>query len=333
MKVLITVWKPELRELLFGKDVIRQMKAVAEVDWAPAGQPYDESALERDIGPYDAVLTSWGSPKITERVLERAPRLEFIGHAAGTLTPYVDPAVFRRDNLVLANANTALARSTAELALTLMLAGAWELGAQQSRLKAGEWSANAGTVMGLYGQQIGIVGLGEVAREVIRLLRPFDARIRLYSPYCSPEEAERLGVTLCSLDEVFRHSRIVTLHDTLTAATRGIIGREQLELLSDGALLVNTARGPLIDETALKRELASGRIHAALDVYHEEPLPKDDPLLQLPKVLCLPHIGAYSAYWKSQLGAMVAEDLIRFASGQPPLRQVTAERFARMTTR
>jgi phosphoglycerate dehydrogenase-like enzyme len=133
------------------------------------------------------------------------------------------------------------------------------------------------------------------------------------------------------LEDLLRRSNIVSLHDTLTTSTKGMIGREQLKLLADGALLINTARGPLIDEEALLDELASGRIAAALDVYHTEPLAVDYPLLKLPNVLCLPHIGAYSGYWKSQLGAMVVEDLVRFTSGQPLLREVDEERFLRMT--
>jgi phosphoglycerate dehydrogenase-like enzyme len=153
----------------------------------------------------------------------------------------------------------------------------------------------------------------------------------LYSPYCSVEEADKLGVTLSSLEDLLSRSRIISLHDTLTTSTRGMIGREQLKLLPDGALLINTARGPLIDEAALLDELSSGRISAALDVYHQEPVAIDYPLLKLSNVLCLPHIGAYSGYWKSQLGAMVVEDLVRFASGQPLLREVDEERFLRMT--
>jgi phosphoglycerate dehydrogenase-like enzyme len=330
MRTLVTVWKKELRDILFPEEVVKQLMAVSDVDWVTEGHPYEEEQLQRDIGSYDACLTSWGSPKLTAEVLSRAEKLTFIGHAAGTLIPYVDPLAFR-NNIAVVNANEALARSTAELTVTLMLSGSWNLGGYRDRLRSGEWGNNGQTVMGLYGQSVGIVGFGAVAREVIRLLRGFDAKIRLYSPYCSPEEAEVLGVTLCSLEGVLRESRIVSLHDTLTPATKGMIGLEQLRLIADGSLLINTARGPLIDESALLAELTSGRLSAALDVYHEEPLAMDNPLLKLPNVTCLPHIGAYSGYWKSQQGAMVVEDLVRFISGMPLLRQVTEERFQQMT--
>ncbi|MFH5182563.1 hydroxyacid dehydrogenase [Paenibacillus sp. TAB 01] len=332
MKTLVTVWKSELRQLLFSGQVREQLEAVSQVDWVPEDHPYTAEQLAADISSYDAVLTSWGSPKLTAEVLERAQALRFVGHAAGTLIPYVDPSAFERPDLAVVNANTALARSTAELTVSLMLTGAWNIGAYREQLRGGRWGSNDQTVMGLYGQAVGIVGLGEIAREVIRLLRGFDVKLRLYSPYCTPEEAASLGVELCSLEQVFRHSRIVSLHDTLTASTRGMIGRELLRLLPDGALLINTARGSLVDESALREELASARIQAALDVYHKEPLPADDPLLGLSNVICLPHIGAYSGYWKSQLGAMVVEDLTRFAAGEPLLRQITAEKFTRMTS-
>ncbi|SFL34464.1 Phosphoglycerate dehydrogenase [Paenibacillus sp. 1_12] len=332
MRTLVTVWKKELRQLLFTEEVIKQLESVSEVDWVPEGTMYEAAQFEQDIHRYDACLTSWGSPKITVEVLSQAKQLRFVGHAAGTLTPYVEPSIFQRPIKVV-NANTALAKSTAELAVTLMMSGSWEILNYRDRLKSGLWgdSGNGSTVSGLSGQTVGIIGLGEISREVIRILHAFHTRVLLYSPYCSVEEAEVLGVTLCSLEDVLRNCRIVSLHDTLTTSTRGMIGKEQLKLMVDGALLINTARGPLIDETALLDELTSGRISAALDVYHNEPVQEDYPLLKLPNVICLPHIGAYSGYWKSQLGAMVVEDLVRFVTGQPCLREVNEERFLRMT--
>lgn len=332
MKTLVTIWKKELKDLLFTEEVISQLMSVTDVDWVTEDQPYEAAQFEQDIHRYDACLTSWGSPKFTAEVLAQAKKLRFIGYAAGTLTSHVDPVVFRSPVKVV-NANTALARSTAECAITLMLSGSWEISHHQNRLRIGNWgnSGSGNTVMGLSGQTVGIVGFGEISREVIRLLHGFHTNILLYSPYCSVEEAQKLGVTLSSLEDLLSASRIVSLHDTLTTSTQGMIGREQLKLLPDGALLINTARGPLIDEAALLDELSSGRISAALDVYHQEPVAVDYPLLKLPNVLCLPHIGAYSGFWKSQLGAMVVEDLVRFTSGQLLLREVDEERFLRMT--
>ncbi|CAG7608122.1 Hydroxypyruvate reductase [Paenibacillus solanacearum] len=331
MRILITVWKKELKDLFFGEEVQTKLRDHFEVDWVPEGVRYEETQLEREISRYDAVLTSWGSPKITANVLSQAANLKFIGHAGGTLIPYVDPDVFQR-NIKVVNANTALAKSTAELAIALMLAGAWNICGYRDELRSGIWGGNGGTVSGLYGQSVGLIGIGEVAREVIALLRPFHTKIRLCSPYCTPDEAEQLGVQLCGLDELLRESSIVSLHDTLTPETRGMLGKEELRKLQTGALLVNTARAALIDEEALYNELASGRIRAALDVYYREPLSGDDPFLRLPNVVCMPHIGAFSAYWKSQLAAMVIDELLRFTSGAPLLREITLERFLRMTS-
>ncbi|NHN31046.1 hydroxyacid dehydrogenase [Paenibacillus agricola] len=332
MKTLVTIWKKELKDLLFSEEVMSQLLSVTDVDWVTEDQPYEAAQFEQDIQGYDACLTSWGSPKFTAEVLAKADKLRFIGYAAGTLTSHVDPIVFRSPIKVV-NANTALARSTAECTITLMLSAAWEINHHQNRLRIGNWGASGtgNTVMGLSGQTVGIIGFGEISREVIRLLHGFHTNILLCSPYCSVDEAQKLGVTLCSLEELLSRSRIVSLHDTLTTATRGMIGKAQLKLLADGSLLINTARGPLIDEAALLDELSSGRISAALDVYHNEPVAVDYPLLNLPNVLCLPHIGAYSGYWKSQLGAMVVEDLVRFSAGQPLLREIDEERFLRMT--
>lgn len=330
MKTLVTVWSKELRELLFTPECRSMLESVSELDWVEEGVPYAPERLKQDIGGYDAVITSWGSPKLTAEALERAERLKFVGHAAGSLVPYIDPELFRKE-ITVVNANSALARSTAECAVALMMSASWRLPHYHDRLREDRWRNNDETVMGLYGQSIGIVGIGEVAREVIRLLRVFNPTIRLHSPYCTPEEARELGVELASLHDVLAGSRIVSLHDTLTESTRGMIGRKELALLPDGALLVNTARAGLIDEQALLEELSGGRISAALDVYHREPPEPGNPLTRLPNVLCVPHIGAFSRYWKPRMGVMVAEDLRRFAEGLPPLRRITEERFVRMT--
>lgn len=330
MKTLVTLYQPELRHMVFPPEVTQQLESITDTDWVPESTVYTQEQLIRDIAEYDAIITGWGSPKISRDVLAHTERLKFIGHTAGTLVPYIDPDVFER-SITVVNANTALARSTAELAVTLMLNGAWKIAEYQHKVRQGQWHKVNDMVNGLYKQRIGIIGLGEVSKEVIRLLQGFQAEIYLYSPYCDEQQAAELGVERVELEELMQKSRIISLHDTLTKETRGMIGQKHLDLMEDGALLVNTARAPLIDEEALTASLTSGRIYAALDVYHHEPLSHDDALLHLPNVICVPHIGAMSAYWRSQLGSMIVEDLQRFIKGESPLRRITGEKFTRMT--
>ncbi|MNB71671.1 Glyoxylate/hydroxypyruvate reductase B [compost metagenome] len=331
MKTLIAITNPELRELLRLEETIKKLSQFSEVELADASLPFTSEALASVIGEFDACLTSWGSPLFTPEVLAEARKLKFIGHAAGSVAAVVNEDAFDA-GITVTSANKPLALSTAEGAFTLILAGAWELAKRSAGLKQGRWSNNNGeSVMGVTGRVVGLVGYGEISRHVIRMLKPLNTTILLHSGYCPPEEAAAQGVQLCSLNELFRQSDIVSLHSTLTPATQGMIGREQLSLLRDHALLVNTARGPIVQEEALLAELRSGRISAALDVYDKEPLPADHELLTLPNALCLPHIAGFHGLLKRSLLDYIVDELYRYANGEELQGKVSREHYGRLT--
>ncbi|MDB5799842.1 MAG: serA 1 [Rhodocyclales bacterium] len=331
MKTLFAISNKVLIENIFDRETLDRLGKIADVDWAPTDGSFTQEFFANHIGEYDACITSWDSPKLTGHAGENASRLRFLGHAAGTLASYVESAFFERDVTVV-NSSAQLALSTAECAVALMMAGAWNLRGYEHGMHVGRWSqSRKETVMGLYGQTIGLIGLGQVARQVVKLLKPFEPRILVHSRYTSEEEAQRLGVTLASLDELLPQSQIVSLHDTLTSETRGSMGQRELALMRDGALLVNTARSQLIDTPALVAELQSGRLSAALDVFDEEPLSRDNALLQLPNVLCSPHIGGISAYWRKKIGSNIVDAFEAFIAGKPITERITAARFKVMS--
>jgi phosphoglycerate dehydrogenase-like enzyme len=263
-------------------------------------------------------------------VLEKANKLTFIGHAAGTVVPLLDEYVFELPIQVV-SANAPLAKTTAEGVVAMMLTGSWKLWEYNNNLKRGYFSTNYETVMGLSGQTVGIIGFGEVAREVIRLIKPFEPRILVYDKYVDPQVIESFGAEPSGLEELLRASGIVSLHCALTPETAGLVGREQLSMMRDGSLLLNTARGPVVDEEALLAELRSERIYAVLDVYNQEPLPMNHELLQLSHAFCLPHVGAYQRYWKSRFGLYVIEQLNKIVAGEIPQGVITRTRFQGMT--
>ena len=329
MKTLIAVTDSALKKTIFNTTVIEMLSSISEICWLEEGKTYTSSDLLHYIWDCDACITSWGSPKITEKVVHNAPKLKFIGHAAGTVVPYIDSVLFDND-LVVVNANSALSKSTAEGAMAFIMAGAWQIYQYNMMMKQSQWSDNnRETVLGLNKQVIGLIGYGDISRELIRLLKPFEARILMYSNYCPEEEAKVLGIELCNLDEVLRQSKIISLHNTLTPSTRGMIGEK--EMIQDGALLVNTARAPIINEAALLNALKSKRFFAALDVFWEEPLKPDSNLLSLHNVLCTPHIAGFSSYWKSRLAQTVIEDMKRWMNGEKLEGQITKEKFSRLT--
>ncbi len=330
MKTLITVTNPDLKEMIFRTEALQKLASISEIYWM---EEYENFDLQTDICEFDACISSWGSPRFTPEVLENASKLKFIGHAAGTVVPYLDESVFFKD-IFIANANSCLSRATAEGAVAMMAAGSYNLQMYSRKLLQGGWANNdSECVPGLYRQTIGLIGYGDISREVIRLLQPYEPKILLNSKYCSAEEAKALGVKLCELDELLQESRIISLHNTLNSSTRGMLGKMELDLISGGALLINTARGPIIDGHALIETLKTGKFNAIVDVYNSEPLPNDHILRSLPNVWCFPHIAAYSSYWKTRLGQCVIEDLERMVKGEKLLGQITLEKYRRMTPR
>ncbi|MDF2834893.1 MAG: hydroxyacid dehydrogenase [Paenibacillus sp.] len=331
MRTLIGISNGELMNMFYPEAVLDKLRAFSEVDCLEVGSHVSSEQLAEMIEPYDAYISSWGSPRVTAEVAAKAPNLKYIGHTAGTVVAVVNDDIYDT-NIQVASANHVLAKSTAESAVALMMAGAWNLRGYASRLQRGEWSHNAGeTVIGLSGQTIGLIGFGEISRNVISFLRGFPVRVLLHSRYCAPEQAAELGVELTGLDELLSTSDIVSLHSTWTKSTEGMIGERELALLKDGALFVNTARAQIIDEGAWITELRKGRIYAAIDVYHKEPLPADSPLLQLDNVLCVPHIGGFARHYKTAMGTFVIEDLKRFVDGGKPIGLVTREDYKRLT--
>lgn len=328
MKTLIALNRPDLENMLFTPEVMERLRQITDVEWL---REYE--LLEKVLPGYDACITSWGSPRITKEILEKCERLKFIGHAAGTVVPYVDEVAFEKGILVV-NANSALAHATAEGAVAMMAAGAYRLREYAEEMAQGLWANNdRESVPGLTGQTIGLVGFGEICKEVIRLLAPYHPKILLCSSHCDPEQAKLLGVHLCSLETLLRESNIISLHNTLTPRTRNMIGEKEFSLMKSGTLLINTARAPIVNQEALLSALESGKIRVILDVYEEEPLPLDHPLRKQKNAWLLPHIAAYSTYWKSRLALTVVEDFERFSKEQLVRGKITLDRYRRLTPR
>lgn len=326
MKTLICLNNPDLRSLIFHNEVIERLEQFSQVDWL---EDYDK--LEDCIGEYDVCISSWGSPRLTTEILKKAKKLKFVGHAAGTVLPYMDESIFGRE-ITVVNANRILSKATAEGAVAMMAAWAYSLPKYDRMLRSGGWANNdVEWVPGLSHQTIGLIGYGDISKEVIRLLEPYSPEILLCSSHCSEEEASRLGVRLCGLDELLSSANIVSLHNTLTPKTKGMIGKQELEKMKEGAILLNTARAAIIDEEALLETLRTGKIGAIMDVYEQEPLPMDHPFRSLSNVWLFPHIAAYSGYWKKQLGLSVVENLEKFLKGEAVNDKITLEKYRRMT--
>lgn len=257
----------------------------------------------RDI---DAVLVR-SATKITRDSLANATRLAVIGRAGvGVDTIDVDAATERGIAVLTAPSGNTI--SAAELTFALLLALVRRVAAADRSMKAGKWDRKRFTGIELYGKWLGLVGAGRIGSEVARRARAFGMRVVAYDPYLSPERARELEIELAPLDEVVARGDVITVHVPLTDATRGLLDAAMLARTKPGAVIVNCARGGIVDETALADALSSGHLAgAALDVYSEEPLPADHPLRALDNVVLTPHLGASTAEAQRNVAVEIAE--------------------------
>jgi phosphoglycerate dehydrogenase-like enzyme len=225
------------------------------------------------------------------------------------------------------NAPLALNHSTASSALLFMLALAKRLTDQQQVVRQGRWDRQP-EVLGseIRGRTLGIIGLGHTGRELARLVDPFDLRVLAFSPHADPAAARSLRVHLTSLEALLAASDFVSLHCRLTPETRRMLGAAQLALMKPTAYLINVGRGELVDQPALVAALRARRIAGAgLDVFETEPLPLDDPLVELDNVILTPHWSASTSdVWRAT-GEAMAEGMLRAARGELPENIVNPE--------
>ncbi|HEU5315705.1 MAG TPA: hydroxyacid dehydrogenase [Chloroflexota bacterium] len=297
----------------------------------PGGRRVDPDQVAELIGEADAVLTSWGAPKFDEKLLSRATKLKVIAHAAGTIKSFIPPEVFDR-GIAVTHAAALIAEAVGEWALTVTLMSLRRAYDFDRAMHDGAWAKrDFGFGEALYGKRVGIVAASMTGRAYIKLLAPFGCDIVVFDPYLSDERAKQLGVTrIDSLNELFRTSDVVSNHAPTTPETDGMIGAKQLSLLRDGKLFVNTARARAIDYPALVKELQSGRIRAALDVFPKEPLEADSPLRGLPNVILSPHVAGGTEESRKRLGAGMVEELRRFLAGEKLQYGVTKQMLATM---
>ena len=183
---------------------------------------------------------------------------------------------------------------------------------------------------GNYGKVVGIIGASSVGRLVIQHLRPFDLRVLLYDPYSTPLEARELGAHKVGLTELLSQADVVSVHAPLLDNTRGMLGTRELSLIKDGATIINTARGALIDPDALERELTQGRLFAVLDTTEPEVLPATSALYRLPNVFLTPHIAGSLGDETQRLTDFIVGELVRFSRGETLKHMVRREHLARL---
>ena len=305
--------------------VLDDYQAVAEglADWASLVGSTVEFVHERLVGEdavvarlaqADAVVLLRERTPFPAQVLQRLPRLRLLV-TGGMRNAAIDLQSAAEQGITVCGVPGS-SPATAELAWALLLALVRSVPAEDAALRAGRWQSTVGT--GLSGRTLGLVGLGNLGRRMVPVARAFGMDVLAWSTNLSDEAAEQAGATRCAKDELFRRSDVVSLHLVLSERSRHVVGRDELALLGPDGYLVNTSRAGLVDRRALLEALHAGTLAgAALDVFDEEPVPADDPVLRAPRTVLTPHLGFVTrdtyAHWYG--GAV--DDLRAFASGAP----------------
>jgi phosphoglycerate dehydrogenase-like enzyme len=296
-------------------------------DWSPlearAGVTFfaeafaDEAAAAAALADFEIIMVMRERTAFPQSLISRLDKLRFLamtGRRAGS----IDFAALAARGVIVSYADGINSGpATAELALGLMLAAARAMPAADHIMRNGGFQAGVPVGMQLAGKTIGIIGLGRLGARMARYAAALEMKILAWSPSLTAARAAQAGAELATKDDLLRAADVVTLHAVLSAQSKGLIGQAELAMMKPGAILINTSRGPLVDEAALVAALQAGHIFAALDVYDREPLAQDHPLRTMPNTVLAPHLGyatgeIIAAFYRDGI-----ENVLAFLDGTP----------------
>lgn len=311
----------DLPPRLFSPAVFRQLEE--SVDLQPALLTR-ANAAGYDLQDVELIIGGWGCPLLDEGMLNRLPQLKAVIYTAGSVKEFATDELFKRGIVVTSGADTN-ALPVAEYTLAMILLSGkrvLEISNGYKRTRQYRPFTTEPPRWGNYGLKVGIVGASRIGRRVIELLAPFDVEVVFYDPFV-PRNLR--GARSVGLDELLKTSDVVSLHAPEVPATFHMIDERALSLMTDGATLINTARGSLVDTGALTAELESGRIHAVIDVTDPDPLPEESPLFDVPNLVLTPHIAGSQGNELHRLGESAFHEVARFTAGRPLLNEVKSE--------
>jgi D-3-phosphoglycerate dehydrogenase len=284
-----------------------------EIDSRPG---IKKAELGKIIGDYDAIITRSGTP-ITAELLANPGNLKIIGRA-GVGLDNIDIEAASKKGIIVMNAPTGNTLAATELTMGIMLAAARKIPLANESLKAGNWDRKRFMGIELYNKTLGIVGLGRIGTNVAIRAKSFGMRVIAYDPYIKKSKADSVGVSLYeSLEHLLNESDVISFHTPLTPETRNMITKKELELAKHGVILVNCARGGIVNENDLYEALKSGKVFAAgVDVFEQEP-PQAAKLLELENVFATPHIGANTMEGQEAVAVIIAEQVHNALHGKP----------------
>ena len=287
-----------------GVDILKAVKEF-QVDCKYGISPADLKAVIKD---YDALIIRSGT-EVTAEIVQAANKLKVIGRA-GVGLDNVDLKAATQKGIVAMNTPAGNTTSTAEHSFSLILALSRNIPQACASLKAGKWERNKFSGVELYGKTLGIVGLGRIGSTVARFAKTFGMKIIAYDPYLSAEVANNIGAEVATLEDLIKRSDYITIHIPKSVETKNLISDKEFAMMKKGARIINCARGGIVDEKALAKALAEGKIAGcALDVFEEEPPATDCPLLKFDNCIATPHLGASTSEAQINVAIEIAESV------------------------
>lgn len=319
------LWTDAELDRLAAAAVLKSRERIGDLGGSP----------EELLSDVEVLVTGWGCLPLDESVLSRMPALKAVVHAAGTIKMHITDACWERGLRVTAAA-AANALPVAEYTLAAILMAnkrMFQIERRYRQERGFVWWPAAFPGLGNYRKTIGIVGASFVGRRVLDLLRPFDFEILVYDPYFNAEQIREIaGPTArkAELDDLVRQSDVISLHAPALLDTYQMIDRRRLGLMKEGATLINTARGWLVDGDALIDELRTGRIFAVIDTTEPEVLPTDSPLYDLPNLFLTPHIAGAMGTETERMATLAVDEVERYVRGEAFRYEIRREDLARV---
>jgi len=328
MKIAL-ILKNSLLPVVFTDKALARLRELGEVVIHP-NDDMSGAAVAETVKGADVAITSWGSALMTPEILNAAPSLKLVLHAAGSVKPIVTDEMWDR-GIRVTSSTKPLGIGVAECALGFAISASKNFYNVNEDIHNGGWDERRGECRELYELNVGVISAGFVGRHFIKLMNNFGVNILLYDPYITEEGAAALGAKKVELSTLLSESDILSIHAPSIPETNHMINADTLKLMKKDAILINTARGSIVDENALYEHMKAGNLrYACIDVYDPEPPLADNPLRTLKNVIMTPHLAGLANNGKLRIGAHVTEELERYLGGDRLECEVTREMLSKM---
>ena len=311
--------KNSVFKTFFTDSALERLGKLGEIVYNEGEANFTPDEMKEALKGVDVVFTCWGTPKFDENVLTYADNLKMVCHAAGSAMPVIsDDAALENHGIPVFSGNKYFAQSVAEGAVLYMLSGGRWFVDMANEMKNDGWAGPYRYKTGLRGKKIGLIGFGEIAKDVVPLVKAFQPeKVMVYSGYLSKETADKYGVEVATMEEIFSQCEFISVHSGLNAQNYHFVKEEHMRMMVEDAVLVNTARGPVIDEEAMVRVFKDRPdLRAVLDVYSEEPLPMNHEMREVPNLTLIPHQGGPTTDYRGLVVHGLIDDIEKMIAGR-----------------